>query len=206
MKKILGLTIAAILVMGLVAGGTWAYFNDQEQSTGNILSAGTLDLTTNDADGVSGSFTLTNMKPGDNVPTGGVATIALKNVGSIAADHLDIDIALANSDGTPTAEFLADLTADEFAAGVTITDLHWGTTDLLDSLTDSNSNGRKDLNDLEVAASTLLKGLTAPTTGTNFTIRVQLDSAVDNTFQADGVDVTVTFAIFQSATEHLPYP
>ena len=30
MKKILGLTVAAILVMALVGGGTWAYFRDVE--------------------------------------------------------------------------------------------------------------------------------------------------------------------------------
>ena len=35
MKKILGLAVAALLVMGLVGGGTWAYFSDTETSTGN---------------------------------------------------------------------------------------------------------------------------------------------------------------------------
>ncbi|GAH38609.1 unnamed protein product [marine sediment metagenome] len=44
MKKILGLTVAALLVMGLVGGGTWAYFTDVETSTGNVLTAGTLNL------------------------------------------------------------------------------------------------------------------------------------------------------------------
>ncbi len=52
MKKILGLTIAALLVMALVGGGTWAYFSDPETSTGNTITAGTLNLTSV----VSGSF------------------------------------------------------------------------------------------------------------------------------------------------------
>ena len=50
MKKILGLTIAALLVMGMVGGGTWAYFSDTEASTNNSLTAGTLDLNVDGGD------------------------------------------------------------------------------------------------------------------------------------------------------------
>ncbi|HEX76780.1 MAG TPA: hypothetical protein G4O12_09435, partial [Dehalococcoidia bacterium] len=38
MKKILGLTIAALLVIGTVSSGTWAYFTDTEQSVNNSLT------------------------------------------------------------------------------------------------------------------------------------------------------------------------
>jgi len=48
MKKILGLTVVALMVMGLVGGGTWAYFSDVETSTGNVLTAGTLNLVLTD--------------------------------------------------------------------------------------------------------------------------------------------------------------
>ena len=44
MKKIVGLTIVALLVIGLVGGGTWAYFTDTEESTGNSFTAGFLNL------------------------------------------------------------------------------------------------------------------------------------------------------------------
>ena len=78
MKKILGLTIAALLVMGLVGGGTWAYFSDVEAAT-DILTAGTIDL-----EG-SGSWTaglsLTDMTPGDTI-----TTVTFKNTGSLTAD------------------------------------------------------------------------------------------------------------------------
>jgi spore coat-associated protein N len=63
MKKILGLTVAALLVMGLVGGGTWAYFSDTETSGTNVLSAGTLDLT---LAGASVPFSISNVKPGDS--------------------------------------------------------------------------------------------------------------------------------------------
>ncbi|GAG27816.1 unnamed protein product, partial [marine sediment metagenome] len=38
MKKILGLTIVAVLVMALVGGGTWAYFSDVERTDTNVLT------------------------------------------------------------------------------------------------------------------------------------------------------------------------
>lgn len=44
MKKILGLAIAAVLLLATVAGATMAYFTDTESSTGNVITAGTLDL------------------------------------------------------------------------------------------------------------------------------------------------------------------
>jgi len=43
-KKILGLTIAIVLITGLVAVGTFAYFSDTEVSAGNSFTAGTIDL------------------------------------------------------------------------------------------------------------------------------------------------------------------
>jgi predicted ribosomally synthesized peptide with SipW-like signal peptide len=46
--------LAAFLVVGLVAtiagGGLYAYFNDTETSTGNVFTAGTLDLKVNGTD------------------------------------------------------------------------------------------------------------------------------------------------------------
>jgi spore coat-associated protein N len=95
-KKILGLTIAAILVIGIVAAGTYAYFNDVEASTGNTITAGTLNLTEDTtgvgagfqgtltpvpgADGANDYLTLTNVAPGDS----GTITFTLNNTGSLA--------------------------------------------------------------------------------------------------------------------------
>jgi len=44
LKKILGLTIAIVLIVGVVAGGTWAYFSDTETTTANTFTAGTIDI------------------------------------------------------------------------------------------------------------------------------------------------------------------
>ena len=109
MKKILGLTIAALLVMALVGGGTWAYFSDVETGTGSI-TAGTLDITS----GGTTTFSLTDQAPGIAATTG--IDLSLTNTGSIIGD-LEIalsgllnpentrsDIETANGDTTDAAD------------------------------------------------------------------------------------------------------
>ena len=85
MKRILGLTIAVLLLIGMTGIGTWAYFSDVETSTGNVLAAGTLDLKTDDVNGVSQTLLATNMRPGYIV---GPETIILKNSGSVQGSSL----------------------------------------------------------------------------------------------------------------------
>ena len=82
MKRILGLTIAFMLLIGMVGIGTFAYFSDAETAYGNQLSAGTLDLKTNDADGVSQTLYATNIAPGETI---GPQTITLRNGGRMMA-------------------------------------------------------------------------------------------------------------------------
>ena len=50
MKKIVVLVVSALLIIGLVGTGTWAFFTDRQQSNSNGLVAGTLDLKVNNAD------------------------------------------------------------------------------------------------------------------------------------------------------------
>ena len=86
MKKILGLTVVALLIMGLVGGGTWAYFSDPESSTGNTFAAGTLDLevdTENPWTSTAIDNSATPMKPGE---TFSPISIDCKNVGSLPGD------------------------------------------------------------------------------------------------------------------------
>ncbi|MBA7712991.1 hypothetical protein ES703_121986 [subsurface metagenome] len=120
MKKILGLTIAALLVMALVGGGTWAYFSDVETSDTNIFSAGTLDLNI-DGDNVNvNMLTLSDIKPGDT-DGGSPGTCELKNVGSITGDLTIVTGAntetestgtTGTSDGAGTTTTLVDSTLD----------------------------------------------------------------------------------------------
>ena len=81
MKKILGLTIAALLVMALVGGGTWAYFSDVEQTTANIFTAGTLDLQLSDTSVLTGS--VSNLAPGTGETTPLLGDVTLTKAGSV---------------------------------------------------------------------------------------------------------------------------
>ncbi|GAI68157.1 unnamed protein product, partial [marine sediment metagenome] len=78
MKKILGLTIVFMLLTGMGCIGTLAYFVNTETSQSNTFAAGTLDLKTDDVDGVSQTLFATNMAPGATV---GPETIILNNTG-----------------------------------------------------------------------------------------------------------------------------
>ncbi len=94
MKKILGLTIASLLIMSMVAGGIWSYFTDIETSSSNLLTAGTLDLSpttsgggpagkytvTSGGDGVNGKVVFDKLLPGES----GTITWVLVNNGSLS--------------------------------------------------------------------------------------------------------------------------
>ena len=92
MKKILGLAIAIVLIIGAVAGGTWAYFSDTETSTNNTFTAGTIDIDVNGQNPWEGEgyFTIEDMKPCDVV----YIDFTINNIGENEVDvwkHLDID-------------------------------------------------------------------------------------------------------------------
>ena len=82
MRKILGLSIAAILTIAVVVGGTWAYFTDTESSTNNGLSAGTLDLTVDGVNTAVTTFSVSDKVPGDS----GDGSNTLANVGSFSGE------------------------------------------------------------------------------------------------------------------------
>jgi predicted ribosomally synthesized peptide with SipW-like signal peptide len=106
MKKILGLSLAALLVIAMVAGGTFAYFQDVEISDPNTITAGSLNLTeavvygggtitgvqTAGVDGATEYLTFSNVKPGDS----GKIQFTLSNTGS-----LDGMLSIAASTTTP---------------------------------------------------------------------------------------------------------
>lgn len=67
MKKILGLTLAALLITTIAVSGTWAYFSNNETSQDNTLTAGTLNLQVGDNDPCTESIDLgTQIVPGDS--------------------------------------------------------------------------------------------------------------------------------------------
>ena len=101
MKRILGLTIAALLVIGTVSGGTWAYFTDTEQSVNNSLTAGTLDLNIDGGDIAVTTFSASAVAPDDS----GSGSSELSNVGSMDGE-LDITFsAITNTGGAGGTQY-----------------------------------------------------------------------------------------------------
>lgn len=100
MKKILGLTVAAFLVIAFVGAGTWAYFSDTEGSTNNSLTAGTLDLTADGGDTPVTTFSVTGKAPGDS----GSGSTTLANAGNLNGE-LDIAFSTITNTGGTSGEF-----------------------------------------------------------------------------------------------------
>jgi len=190
MKKILGLTIAVLLIIGMFGVGTWAYFNDIETSTSNVLAAGTLDLKTNDVDGVSQTLSATNMEPGDTI---GPETIILKNTGSIAGSSVDLAFTYEESDDTTNP---TDKSADDTAALVELTMLKYGGSSLLASVTDSNSNGYRDIQDLKNADLSGQSSIGA-SASKDFEIAIKARNSISSDYQGDGIVITMTFTLNQ---------
>jgi predicted ribosomally synthesized peptide with SipW-like signal peptide len=133
MKKILGLTIAALLVIAMVAAGTFAYFSDTQASTGNVFTAGTLDIGLSNTPGNStatgdatATFSAATWAPGQTAS----GTLSINNAGNIALGHLTVAFTYslvktgrpATISGSPWTTDPTDL----FDKEITVTTATWG--------------------------------------------------------------------------------
>ena len=183
--------IVLLLMAGMTGISTWAFFTDVETSSGNVLAAGTLDLKTDDQDGVTQTLIATNMRRGDIV---GPEVIILKNSGSLDSSTIDISFSYIEDDSSPNP---IDMSADDTASLIIVTVLNYDETSILTSISDHNSNGFIDVYDLATASSlTGLPGIASEATK-NFEIAVQLSEKVTGQYQADGIDITMTFSLKQ---------
>lgn len=85
-KKLTMGALSATLGISLVAGGTWAAFNDIEENTAS-LATGKFDLTVGEYDGAY-QFNVSNLKPGDSMKR----LIKLDNNGSLAIKDVLLSI------------------------------------------------------------------------------------------------------------------
>jgi len=185
-RRVLGGLVTIGAAGAAVGAGTFALFSDEEQSTGNTIQAGTLDLGSPNTSG----FGLTNLVPTDTVN----ATITSSYTGSVDASVEISDITLSESDGATNS---TDISATAFAEyfRVDTADLTVGgtTTDILNTLSDGNGNNRVDLDDL--ATNAPYTASNNATDGDNVEFALDLtfvDTANQNDAQGDGVDVDVT--------------
>ena len=228
MKKILLSLSIITAVAAIVIGGTFAYFSDVETSNGNVFTAGTLDLKTNDADGVTATWVLADMAPGGASVTG---SMVLKNTGTVAGDHVEISVVntpIENGINEPECAAYGGTWDGSICTGGTpvndidkklkITAMTYTGTSLIPAdlnticggvAYDANQNGYLDLDDLEAASWTgegcQLDNLAIPDTGgatpKTFSMTVQLDSSTDNNYQTDQNTMVITFVLNQDSTQ-----
>ena len=166
MKKILGLTVAALLVMGLVGGGTWAYFNDPEAVAENAFQAGTIDLHVNSEMSWSGTIGWVDVAPGTS------DTLAFENAGTINGVLTFTTSGMANliesddetEDGSATFEYSAtndsdayEMSAVDYAKLIEVTDGDVGFVSGLIGLptsADTNGDEKLSLHELYVEVTT----------------------------------------------------
>jgi spore coat-associated protein N len=101
MRKIVILSVAVLVIIGLVSAGTYAYFSDTESSTNNVLTAGTLDLNIDGGNVAVTTFTVSSAAPGDS----GFGSSTLANVGTMDGE-LDVTTsAVTNTPGAGGTEY-----------------------------------------------------------------------------------------------------
>lgn len=203
MKRILVSFMAIALVSALIGGGIYAYFSDIETSTGNVFTAGTLDLNLDGGNINVVKFTVDDVKPGAS--GGGTWTVA--NVGNMDG-YLDLEsIGVSEAIGTTTDPELAD------EGGPDTTQL--GNYLMAHMFIDTNNNGSWDSGETDIfgsngsplaintiAGNYALDLSLVATVGTNYiTLLWSVGTSVDNRIQGDSVTLDITFELQQRAAD-----
>ena len=222
MRKILTAIFVAGLVATMAGVGIYAYFSDTETTNEIILTAGTLDLKLSHSssgpwtDGVTGTWSLSNMMPGNETPT---ASVFFKNFGSVASSTMEITCSYTVTEETPQTEAdtdpNTDMHPDEMAKYMITTMMRYRNDQVdIDCLTghdtysgqtkddwkinDANGDGKISLYELKLDP---LVNLPSPDTQPNKTsqidMRIKFDENAGNDFQGDTFNLTMIFTLKQ---------
>jgi spore coat-associated protein N len=208
MKKIVGLSLAALLIIGIIGGATFAYFSDTESSTGNTLTAGTLDLKIDGGDIAVTTFNVSGVAPGDS----GSGSSILTNAGSIAGE-LDITTSAITNTGaasgsTEYGDDSGDLGASaEIAMYLDIDQSGtWNTGDI-GLMSDGTTYAFPTALDYDIinnyGSETWNEVVTtmAASASDNIVVNWQVPTGAGNSIQGDSVSFDITFILEQSAVD-----
>jgi len=203
-------TLTAIVLIGIVAmlagAGTYAYFSSTKTSTGNTFTAGTLDLKLIDwdeltwRDGVTATWTATNMVPGDSFPFN-VEFVGLGRTGTITPSSLEITCnysVIEESPQTPSdTDPNTNLHPDAMAKQMIITRFKYNGTDYAGSIVDVDTDGKKTFYDLKNSPVTGLPTPYVADGATFFRLSVKFSEDAGNDFQGDTFNLTMIFTLYQ---------
>ena len=206
-RKIVTSLISAGVMVSLVAGATFAYFNDSSTSVNNTFATGNLSLQVDDnnesaTESVTGSITASNFAPGQSVS----GFISLHNAGSLPIAEVEM-----TADTSETADPGADsdlasvlnltIVNDDATPDATCT----GGTDMTSAIDTAVGNGSAPLTLAEfdnggTDVYDALPGLAAGSTR-NVCLTATFDSGAGNVYQGDAVNTTFTFTGNQDSSQ-----
>jgi predicted ribosomally synthesized peptide with SipW-like signal peptide len=208
MKKIIGLSIAALLIIGIVGIGTFAYFSDTATSTGNTFTAGTLvlsEVTTGSAvnnsyvvtpaGGINGSvqFGLTDLvKPGSS----GTITWTLNNIGNVNGSLTLVAATTFTDNPAPNARQLATWVSLGSHVGLGQDLMVWVTRDGTDIL--GSTGTYVAMSGLQAALNLEVNKTITIGTPMVYVLNWQVPTSVGNEIQGDSANLNVTFTLNQN--------
>jgi predicted ribosomally synthesized peptide with SipW-like signal peptide len=195
MKKIIGLSIAALLIIGIVAVGTYAYFSDTAASTGNTWTAGTLTLglvttgaatnataSVSPAGSINNSMQFTNVKPGSS----GTITWTLNNTGNVPGTLTLVSATTFGQGGAPNAPEAAAETALGGVKGLDTGITIWVTRDGTDIL--GSTGTYVAMSGLQAALNLELNKTITIGTPMVYVLNWQVPTSVGNEIQGDSAN------------------
>ncbi|MFC1988931.1 TasA family protein, partial [Chloroflexota bacterium] len=203
-----------LLVLGMVGGGTWAYFSDTEATGTNVLTAGTLDLDLGGGDDLGTViFNLSTKAPGD----ADNHTIALNYPTTNVPAELDLTFGTVNNVGfdtvaNPNAEY-ADDTGNlgaslEIAPYIDIAangSFDGGTDIALGSSSDNHTTSALQWDALDNFSTNtwddLYSAASINGTADNFVIEWRIPTSAGNSIQGDSANFTMTFTLEQTTVD-----
>jgi predicted ribosomally synthesized peptide with SipW-like signal peptide len=204
MKKIIGLSIAALLIIGIVAVGTYAYFSDTAASTGNTWTAGTLTLglvttgaatnataSVSPAGSINNSMQFTNVKPGSS----GTITWTLNNTGNVPGTLTLVSATTFGQGGAPNAPEAAAETALGGVKGLDTGITIWVTRDGTDIL--GSTGTYVAMSGLQAALNLELNKTITIGTPMVYILNWQVPTSVGNEIQGDTAQLDITFTLNQ---------
>lgn len=187
-RRVLGGIVTIGAASAAAGAGTYAWFNDTETSSGNTITAGTLDL----IDATDGQISVSNVVPGTNI---GPTTIEATYDSNSSVDPAEVDYSSSISEpGSEQSEpsNSTDQTASAFAQQLTV-----NTADLVKNGTTvsdlTSTHGVSTVDDLDGLSIDSAFGGVSPGDIIGLKLDVTFPTSVGNAYQADGVSLSVTF-------------
>lgn len=195
-KAKLGMGVATgVLAIGLIGGGTYAYFSDTEVNTSNF-AAGTLDINVKGNDKDNAIINVNNLKPGDTM----TRNFKLNNTGS-----LDVSKVLLTSNYVVT-DAKGDNAGADFGEHIKVQFLYNGDKgNVVVRDTTLKALTEADVTERNLLAWILGKENSGLKAGTSDSLQVKfefVDNKQDqNVFQGDSLKLEWTFDAQQTAGE-----